>query len=95
MQLMWLGELNRFLGWEVRGVTRDLAIPVVSVVPHLEAWILLAGAILPICFIQHFRLLMVLQVVVVLICSIQISYLIVHHHILSVHLRSRVFRVVN
>ncbi|XP_070022255.1 uncharacterized protein [Nicotiana sylvestris] len=39
-----------------RGLTRDLAIPVVSMVPRLEAWLHLAEASLPGHFIQHYRL---------------------------------------
>ena len=55
----------------------------------------MVGAILPGRFIQHFRFLTVLQVAVVLICSILISSPIVHHQLLSVHLRSRVIMVVS
>ena len=79
----------------VRGLTRGLVIQADSVVPHLEVGIGMEEAILLGLFSQHFRFLMVLQVVVVLRYSILINSPIVHHQLLSVHCRFRVSRVVS
>ncbi|XP_070029078.1 uncharacterized protein [Nicotiana sylvestris] len=78
----------------VRGLTRFLIIQADSVVPRLEAEICMVEAILLGLFSQHFRFLTALQVAIVLICSILINSPTVHHQLLSVHRRSRVFGVV-
>lgn len=69
--LMFTGVSSWFLHRrKVKGLIRGLVILVGSVVPHLEAEVLLVEANLPGHFIQCSRHLALLQVVVALICLI-------------------------
>lgn len=77
---MWPGELRWYYHrGVVMGQIRDPSIQADSIIPRLEVEIHMVDAILLVFFSQPFRFLTMLQVVVVLRCSILISSTIVHH----------------